>query len=109
MLPLFLENLIFWYLHHKKVLDFLKTKRFFEAKPTRLIKMDENLTVFDMYSPVLPINYTYGGLGILAMVCNTFVLMVYMTKDGLRKHFILFVCMAMADWVNGLAFLMTGK
>uniref|UniRef100_A0A914DVI2 G-protein coupled receptors family 1 profile domain-containing protein n=1 Tax=Acrobeloides nanus TaxID=290746 RepID=A0A914DVI2_9BILA len=37
------------------------------------------MTPFDMYASVLPVGYAYGALGILAMICNLFIILVYIS------------------------------
>ena len=67
------------------------------------------MTPFDMYAPVLPVGYAYGALGTFAMICNLFIILVYISKESLRTRFVLFSFIALADFINGLGFLTTGK
>uniref|UniRef100_A0A914CKZ1 G-protein coupled receptors family 1 profile domain-containing protein n=1 Tax=Acrobeloides nanus TaxID=290746 RepID=A0A914CKZ1_9BILA len=70
--------------------------------------MASNTTPFDTYSSVLSVCYTYSALGFLAVCCNLFVLLVYISKSSIRTRYVLFCFIALADLINGLGFLMTG-
>lgn len=71
--------------------------------------MASNISIFDQTKEILPIYWAYCGLGFFALVSNIFIVVVYLSSPMLRKQFTLFIGMAVAEGINGAAFLATGK
>uniref|UniRef100_A0A914Z4V8 G-protein coupled receptors family 1 profile domain-containing protein n=1 Tax=Panagrolaimus superbus TaxID=310955 RepID=A0A914Z4V8_9BILA len=70
--------------------------------------MSLNISVFEQTKQILPVYWAYCGLGILAVIANLIVIIVYLSSPQLRSIFALFIGLAIAEGINGAAFLVTG-
>uniref|UniRef100_A0AC34G5X2 Uncharacterized protein n=1 Tax=Panagrolaimus sp. ES5 TaxID=591445 RepID=A0AC34G5X2_9BILA len=67
-----------------------------------------NLSIFDQTKNILPVYWTYCGLGLFAFFANFIIIFVYLSSASLRSKFALFIGLALAEGINGAAFFITG-
>ncbi|TKR89157.1 hypothetical protein L596_013301 [Steinernema carpocapsae] len=67
------------------------------------------MSVYEMmWNAVRPLYSLYILFGFLAVICNIFASFVYLSSKTLRRRCKLIIVLCIADFVNGLAFLLSG-
>uniref|UniRef100_A0AC35FUC7 G-protein coupled receptors family 1 profile domain-containing protein n=1 Tax=Panagrolaimus sp. PS1159 TaxID=55785 RepID=A0AC35FUC7_9BILA len=66
------------------------------------------LTLYDTTKQFIPIYWTYCGIGLFAFIANLFIVFIYLSSAQFRSRFTLFISLAIAEGINGAAFLMAG-
>uniref|UniRef100_A0AC34QQL1 G-protein coupled receptors family 1 profile domain-containing protein n=1 Tax=Panagrolaimus sp. JU765 TaxID=591449 RepID=A0AC34QQL1_9BILA len=64
--------------------------------------------LFERVRGLLLISYLYFFLGVLAFLANVFLILAYGSVKDLRQRYVLYLGLAVADMVNGTAFIFIG-